>query len=374
MTAVGAGIIPEGGSAPTGPQAAIRLAEMPGPTETLHRRISERGRIPFAEFMEEALYAAGGYYTRPESPVGRQGDYVTGPSFSALFGRATERLLGRLDAALGRPATLLEAGYGGGEHLRAVLAAGARRRLLAWDRAARPVPDGVDRLDRLEGVPNGAIDGLVFSYELFDALPVHRLIARASGRLGELWVGHDPDGGFAWVEGELSRSALANLLPESATLETGQIADLSADWAPLYQRLASRLGRGLLVTCDYGFETRRLLDPRIRRRGTLACYRRQRVHRNPFVDVGRQDLTAHVDFGALRRAGEAVGLETVAFTRQALWLTACGIFDDLAEADPATRDEARMLLDGGGMGEEIRVLVQARGVDASALLDLSMIG
>ncbi len=348
---------------------------MPGPAAALHQRIAERGAIPFAEFMEEALYGDGGYYARTESPVGRGGDFVTGPSFSALFGRATERLLRRLDGELDRPAEMLEAGYGGGEHLRAVLAAAATpRRVRAWDRVPRPVPEGVEGLDRLERVAAGEVAGLVFSYELFDALPLHRLIGRAAGSPGELWVGHGPDGGFAWVEGELSRSDLADLLPETPALESGQIADLSPDWAPLYQRLAARLGRGLMVTCDYGFETCRLLDPRIRRRGTLACYRRQRVHRNPFVDVGEQDLTAHIDFDVLRRAGEAVGLETVAFTRQALWLTACGIFDGLAEADPATRQEARMLLDGAGMGEEIRVLVQARDVDASALLDLSMIG
>ena len=325
--------------------------------------------------MEEALYGEGGYYAAGDSPVGRGGDYVTGPSFSTLFGRATERLLRRLDAQLGATAEMLEAGYGGGEHLRAVLTASAApRRLRAWDRVERPVPEGVERLDRLERVARGEVEGLVFSYELFDALPFHRLIGRAAGPPGELWVGHGPDGGFAWVEGELSRSSLADLLPEGRALETGQIADLSPDWGPLYQRLAARLGRGLMVTCDYGFETRRLLDPRIRRRGTLACYRRRRVHRNPFVDVGEQDLTAHVDFDALRRAGEAAGLETVAFTRQALWLVACGIFDDLAEADPQRREEARMLLDGAGMGEEIRVLVQAREVDPSALLDLAMIG
>ena len=348
---------------------------MPGPAEILERRIRQRGPIPFAEFMEEALYGDGGYYARPAPPVGRDGDYVTGPSFSALFGRATERLLRRLDGELGRPAEMLEAGYGGGEHLRAVLAAAdTPRRLLAWDRVPRPTPDGVERLRRLEAVAPGQIRGLVFSYELFDALPFHRLIGRSSGKPGELLVGEGPEGGFRWVEGELSRAGLADLLPAEPALETGQIADLSPDWAPLYQRLAARLGRGLMVTCDYGFETRRLLDPRIRRRGTLACYRRQRVHRNPFVDVGRQDLTAHVDFDVLRRAGEEAGLETVAFTRQALWLTACGIFDDLAEADPARREEARMLLDGAGMGEEIRVLVQARGVDAAPLLDLSMLG
>lgn len=347
---------------------------MGDPGAELRQRIERQGPISFAEFMEEALYGAGGYYAAAAPPVGRAGDYITGPSFSALFGRATERLLRRLDEALGRPAAMLEAGYGGGEHLRAVVAASAtRRRLLAWDRVRRPAPEGVERLDRLEEVAPAGIDGLIFTYELFDALPFHRLIGRPPGPPRELLVGCDPDGGFIWVEGELSRSGLADLLPAEPALETSQIADLSPDWTPLYQRLAARLGRGLLVTCDYGFETRRLLDPRIRRRGTLACYRRQRVHRNPFVDVGRQDLTAHVDFGALRRAGEAAGLETVAFTRQALWLTACGIFDDLAEADPATRDEARMLLDGAGMGEEIRVLVQSRDVDAAAVIDLSLI-
>ena len=346
---------------------------MPAPAETLRRRIEARGPIPFAEFMEEALYGEGGYYAGAESPVGREGDFVTAPSFSTLFGRATERLLRRLDDAIGRRAEMLEAGYGGGEHLQAVLvAAEGTRRLLAWDRVGRPVPAGVERLDRLEAAER--IDGLVFSYELFDALPFHRLIGRAGSPPGELRVGPGPDGGFTWVEGALSRRGLADLLPAEPALETGQIADLSPEWAPLYQRLAARLGRGLLVTCDYGFETGRLLDARIRRRGTLACYRRHRVHRNPFVDVGRQDLTAHVDFGALRRAGEAAGLTTVAFTRQALWLTACGIFDDLAEASPETRQEARMLLDGAGMGEEIRVLVQARDLDASSVLDLSMIG
>ncbi len=347
---------------------------MLSPAERLRSRIRERGPIPFAEFMEEALYGEGGYYAGDAPPAGRGGDFVTAPSFSPLFGRATERLLRRLDAALGGPAEMLEAGYGGGEHLRAVLTAAAGpRRLRAWDRVARPVPEGVERLDGLEGIEAGEIGGLVFSYELFDALPFHRLIGRAAGPPGELWVGHDADGAFTWVEGELSQAGLADLLPTSGALAPGQIADLSPDWEPLYGRLAARLGRGLMVTCDYGFEIHRLLDPRIRRRGTLACYRRQRVHRNPFVDVGEQDITAHVDFDVLRRAGEAAGLTTVAFTRQALWLTACGIFDDLAEADPATREEARMLLDGAGMGEEIRVLVQARDLDPAALLDLSML-
>ena len=343
------------------------------PADRLRARIRKQGPIPFAAFMEEALYGvggAGGYYRREDLPIGEAGDYVTGSSFSPLFGRATARLLRRLDQALGRPADLFEAGYGTGIHLEHAISGDGERRVLAWDRIARTVPAGVQRFERLEEV--GRIEGLIFSYELFDALPVHRLLGREGGA-GELWVDLDADGGFTWKEGGLSDPALPDLLG-GAVLKPGQIADLAPGWVPLYAELARRLARGLLVTCDYGFERERLLDVRIRQHGTLACYTRQRVHRNPFVLVGEQDLTAHVDFTALRQAGEAAGLTTVALTRQALWLTACGLFDDLQAAGPEARQEAMALLDGEGMGEEIRVLVQARDVEAGEVLDLRMLG
>jgi SAM-dependent MidA family methyltransferase len=345
---------------------------MPTPADPLRERIRAAGPIPFAAFMEEALYGEAGYYNRPDPPIGEAGDFVTGASLSPLFGRATARLLRRLDRALGRPADLFEAGYGTGAHLGNVVAAlsGEARRVLAWDRVARPAPPGVEVTERLDEV--GPVDGLIFSYELFDALPVHRLVGREDG-VGELWVDLDSEGGFTWKEAELSDPALPNLLAGSR-LEPGQIADLAPGWVPLYREIAERLGRGLLVTCDYGFERERLLDVRIRRHGTLACFSRQRVHRNPFVLIGEQDLTAHVDFTALIRAGEEAGLTTVALTRQALWLTACGLFDDLQDATPEARQEAMALLDGEGMGEDIRVLVQAKGIDPGEVLDLRMLG
>ncbi len=322
------------------------------------------GPITFAEFMDEALYGDGGYYARSSLPIGESGDFVTGSSLSPLFGRATARLLEALDTVIGRPAGLLEAGYGSGAHLRAVRDALddlPGRRLAGWDRVGRELPAGVTRLEELDGAE---IDGVVFSYELFDALPVHRLVGRG-GELSELHVGVDSAGELAWVEGPLTDAALAGL--PRAPLAEGQVVDLSPEWQPLYGRLARVLGRGLLVTCDYGFETERLYDPRVRMHGTLACYRRQRVHRDPLIEVGEQDLTAHVDFSALIEAGERAGLDTLAFTRQAPWLAACGLLDGLEDAAGSERIEALQLMQLDGMGEEIRVLVQARDVDFATL-------
>src|SRR5262249_26215601 len=145
--------------------------------------------------------------------------------------------------------------------------------------------------------------------------------------------GLDRAGAFAWLPGGLSRSDLLSGVGLAGDeLVPGQIADLAPAAATLYRELARRLGRGLLVTCDYGFERAQLLDRRVRRQGTLAAHRRHRVHRDALRAAGRQDLTAHVDFTALRRAGESEGLRTVAFTRLARWLLACGIFAELRMA------------------------------------------
>lgn len=346
-----------------------------GVAERLRRRIARDGPLPFSAFMDEALYGEGGYYRSPVTAIGPAGDFVTGSSISPLFAGATRELLQRLDIRLSAIATLLEVGYGTGQHLRhlaSMLDPGEQRTVLACDRIGEELAAGVAQRTTLEAVESGSIDGLIFSYELFDALPVHRLLRTRTG-YAELSVGVGANGEFEWVTAPLSEPRLPELLGDEE-LEVGQIADLSTQWRPLYRTMAERLGRGLIVTCDYGFERRQLLDVRVRRHGTLACYRHHRVHRDALSDVGNQDLTAHVDFTALREEGEAAGLKTLILTRQANWLMALGVFDALQGADVRLRQEARLLFDPAGMGHEIRVLIQARGIGFEGLFDAELIG
>jgi len=351
-----------------------RLLAMAAETAIAQRLAAEiraSGPIPFARFMEEALYAADGYYASPSDRIGRRGDFVTGSSLSPLFSRCTTRLLERLDGALGSKAAMLEVGIGSGAHVTEVAQRSEGRELIGVDRMPDAVGlEGFERLASVSTVADRSVTGLVFSYELFDAYPVHRLVQRETG-IGELLVDFTDSDGFAWVESEPSDPALSGLIGRE--LEPGQVADLSPAWRTGYAELAAKLDRGLIVTCDYGFERDQLFDSRIRKHGTLACYREHRVHRDPFVAIGKQDLTAHVDFSTLREVGEAAGLETIAFTRQARWLTACGLFEELERADQRTRLDAMHLLDGAGMGDEIRVLVQSRGISPTGVLDVTLL-
>jgi SAM-dependent MidA family methyltransferase len=157
-------------------------------------------------------------------------------------------------------------------------------------------------------------------------------------------------------------------------LRVGQFADVTEGWGNAYREICDRVGRGLVVTFDYGFPSKQLFDPRIRMYGTAAAYRGHEVHRDLFADPGRQDLTAHVNFDDLERAGAETGFSTLVFTRQARFLLSIGITDHplfapLEERDLVTalktqvaRENARRLVLPDGIGDEIRVLVQGKGV------------
>jgi SAM-dependent MidA family methyltransferase len=98
------------------------------------------------------------------------------------------------------------------------------------------------------------------------------------------------------------------------------------DWL---NSVANKLQRGFLLTIDYGYPAQRYYQP-ARHQGTLQCYYRHRHHDDPYLYVGHQDITAHVDFTALERQGELCGLRQVGFTQQGLFLMALGLGDRIA--------------------------------------------
>ncbi|MBA2519921.1 MAG: SAM-dependent methyltransferase [Chloroflexia bacterium] len=358
------------------------------------------GRITFARFMALALYhPEHGYYLAPERRPGRGGDFLTAPETHPFFGITIARQIAELWDRLGQPAEFTIREYGAGvgglaydilaglAEAAPALAGTVRYRLIEPNpyrraeamAAMREV--GLDQRVTIETVdPNGVaepITGVIIANEVADAFPVHRLVWGDDPRPGlrERYVTWR-DGAFAEEEGELSPEARASdpdgMLQAAgvtlATLATGDTIEVSPAAAAWFTAAGRGLGRGYLIAIDYGYEAAELYQGH-RLAGTLRAYSQHTVSDDPFRHLGRQDLTAHVNFTALRRAGEAAGLTTAGFTTQGAFLSSLGLGDLLvrqqtepgvtAQAYLDTRAAVLHLIDPGGMGR-FGVLVMAR--------------
>jgi SAM-dependent MidA family methyltransferase len=216
--------------------------------------------------------------------------------------------------------------------------------------------------------PAATIDGFILANEVLDALPTHRVIGRPDG-LREVLVGSD-GAGFVDVEADPTTPALrARLDAEGVTLADGQRAEICLALGGWIAGVGAGLQRGEVLLIDYGYPAPELYDPVRRRDGTLRAYLRHRVHDDPYLHVGRQDLTAHVDMTAVEEAAAAARLDHLGTTTQAEFLVGLGTESLLQaiQADPATTIEAYLsvrsalmrLLDPSAMGR-FRVMAFGR--------------
>ncbi len=398
-----------------GLEAGFRRSPAPEPHPThgdpalvarIRAEIAADGPITFARFMELALYEPDlGYYRVATQRAGRGGDFLTAPETHPIFGAAIARQLDEIWQRMGRPArfVLREYGAGSGALAVAILDALAGRGLLGrvaaspgLSAAIRYAPIEVnphrraELVQRVKAAGSGTaleleldVDrpevGAVVANEFLDALPVHRVMGRGGGRLAELFVEWD---GSALVErvGEPSTGAFAErFAAEGIVLADGARGEVCLELEGWIGPVATGLAGGAVLVVDYGHLAAELYGP-ARAAGTLLAYSGQQVHDDWAVAVGRQDLTAHVDFSALDRAARAAGLTPLGITTQAEFLVGTGL-DGLLDAirsDPATtmeewlavRSAVARLLDPRAMGG-FRVSLLGRGIaEEPALIGL----
>ena len=340
----------------------------------LSGRILSEGPISFHDFMEAALYdPEEGYYTRGAS-IGEPGDFVTSPFVSPAFSAAIARKFAEDAARLTGGLEFVEVGAGDGRFLEDfALALAAQNpevskhvRLTAVERSRaarevlvkRKIASAPRVLASVDEIAPSSVTGWIFSNELYDALPVARVVGRPGG-LEELRVGIE-GGRFAWTRDPAPEAFVGYLASFGITLEPGQIGEVSLAAAPLHGTLARALERGRLVAFDYGHRASVLYHPLARRQGTLAVHSAGRRGGDPLSRPGEVDLTAHVNWDGLMRAGEQEELTTEGIFRQGRYLAEARILD-LAGSE---REKWRVyrLVDPEGMGDEISVLVQSRGM------------
>ena len=337
------------------------------------------GWISFPRYMALALYAPGlGYYMAGARKLGRDGDFVTAPEISDLFGQALAHQVQQVLAADGDE--ILEVGAGSGALAASLLAELDRLGALpsrylilelspdlrsrSRDTLAARVPHLLERIAWLNQLPP-AFSGCVIGNEVLDAMPVHVLCREGDGLLeqGVVTAGE----GFGWSARPLP-DTLRSRVDASCFPETGYCSEVQLVAQGFVKSVASALDRGVALFIDYGFPQREYYHPQ-RARGTLMCHYRHHAHDDPFFLPGLQDITSHIDFSAIAAAGGAAGLELLGYANQAQFLINCGI-TDLIGRTPAhdTRaylplaSQVQKLTSPAEMGELFKVIALGKGI------------
>jgi SAM-dependent MidA family methyltransferase len=310
-----------------------------------------------------------GYYA-VRARIGEGGDFVTAPTISPLFARCVARRFAEDSRKMDTPLVFLEAAAGTGVFLRdfraslAEIDPPAARRTSLWalersgrGRAKIEQTGAADRIFAdVSEIPPSTLTGWIFSNELYDALPVHRV---RMGEAGLLELGVTLSGtGFAWTAWPAPAELSEYLAKFGVALAEGQLAEINLAAAPLHRALCRSLRAGRIVSFDYGHRAEILYHPHARPLGTLAVHSGGRRGGDPLENPGLVDLTAHVNWDDLRAAGEAEGFRSERVCRLSEFLAGAGLFED------AARDKisALRLFDPEGIGDVLSVLIQSIGV------------
>jgi SAM-dependent MidA family methyltransferase len=366
-------------------------------SEIIRREAAQRGVLSFARFMELALYCPVlGYYETKKDNPGRHGDFYTSIGVGELFGQLLAFQFAEwLETLNPQPSTLnlVEAGAHDGQLARDILTWLQLNRPELFDlveyRVIEPSPrrqewqkktleqytshvrwftnfHSIAKNNSQSAIRNPQLNGVIFSNELLDAMPVHRFGWDAQNKKWFEW-GVAVDGEkFAWAKiqkpeagsqkPELPAELLA-VLPNGYTIETCPAAE------NCWREAAGILERGKLMTIDYGLTADELILPS-RPRGTLRAYFRHHAGDDLLANVGEQDLTAHVNFSAIQAVGESVGLRTEMFSTQSQFLTRilekASKDNPFGKWTPAQARQFQTLTHPEHLGRAFRVLVQSR--------------
>lgn len=356
--------------------------------QAIKRQLLHDEGLTFAQFMSAALYTPGlGYYANGRLKFGVQGDFVTAPEISPLFGQCVARQVAEVFAHLERP-SLLELGAGSGALAESMLLAltemgqlpeaylilepSAALQQQQRERLTQNLPDDLlARVQWLSSLPQDFV-GVIVGNEVADALPVEVLKFWPKDAEQAFVCWDEAHQQFAWQWRHIVDTDLQVLANRIRTFvgevtEQGYQTEVCRLFRPWMQSLADCLQQGAILLIDYGYVEREYWSSS-RWMGSLRAHYRQRAHNNPFFYPGLQDLTAHVDFTALAYAGHAAGLTVAGYTTQSHFLLSLGItglVDETADVMTSLRlaQQIKTLTMPDEMGENFKVMAFLKNME-----------
>lgn len=349
---------------------------------SLHKQLQENA-MPFVDFMQMALYDPRfGYYTSGLQKFGSQGDFITAPELTPLFGQALASQCQQIFHSLKNP-ILFEFGAGSGrlcvdilqhlEHLQClpdayhILEVSGNLRQRQQSLIEQEIPHLIDRVKWLDRWPENPFNGVIIANEVLDAMPVHRFY-KAGDALYESFVGLNAEGKIAEFINPCATSELTTYLQTNLPdLATPYQSEVNLFIGPWMKQCSEMLIQGAMILIDYGFPRHEYYHPD-RQQGTLMCHYRHQAHSNPLIHIGEQDITAHVDFTHVAEAAHDSGFHVAGYTSQAAFLLSLGLLNLLeAIPDSSSRIKAqqaiKILTQPTEMGELFKVIALTKNRD-----------
>lgn len=361
-------------------------------SEIIRNKIQKEGSISFHDFMEMALYYPElGYYTSVSDKIGENGDYYTSPYLSNIYGNVLAKQLEEMWHLTGKKDfTVVEYGAGTGSLCVDILKQVQRNSEFYKKinyyiiEKSEPMRDKEKRLlgdsnidkniywyNSINEIP--PFTGCVLANEVLDNFSVHKVIMNGN-ELMEVFVDHDN----RFTESlQPASDVLKNYFNQlNVQLPDGFCTEANLEAIDWLKEVAGPLEKGFVLTIDYGFPSSELYQSN-RRLGTIVCYHKHSVNDLPFDNIGKQDITAHVNFSALNLWGKQNGLMNCGFTDQSQFLLGLGLAEYLRKIETAgkTNYAAKEKLSVihnllMSMGKKIKVLIQQKGLQRPALSGL----
>lgn len=345
----------------------------------INERLQKKGSYPFADFMQDALYAPNiGYYSAGSHVFGKEGDFITAPELTPLFGQTIANQCKAILLELDNP-LILEFGAGSGrlcidvlkrlEQLNClpneyhIIELSGHLKTRQQRLIQQEIPSLFPRIKWLSSWPQTPFQGVILANEVLDAMPVHRFLQTEQG-LMESYVSLNAQNQLQETFDLCTNARLIDhvntVLPKNQVPYLSEANLFVDDWL---QHNYDSLLRGVMLLIDYGFPRHEYYHPD-RHQGTLMCHYHHRAHTDPFAYPGEQDITAHVDFTHIAESADKAGFHVAGYTNQAGFLLANGLLE-LAQSEgrEGPQSAIKQLLQPSEMGELFKVIALTKQFD-----------
>lgn len=349
--------------------------------------------MTFEQFMSMALYDPDfGYYNTESMKIGRGGDFYTSSHLHPVFGTIIGRQIREMWNLMGCPDNfrIVEMGAGAGyvckdlldslintdffSSLRYTIIEPSPALRNSQQRLLQEYPDKVEWVTALKDC--GVMSGCIFSNELLDAFPVH--LVRMEETLKEVYLDLNAENGLIERTGALSSDDIAHYFRNfSIELEKGYTTEVNLKIRDWLRDINEVLERGFVFTIDYGYPSWDYYSED-RGRGTILCYHRHQINETPYTNIGEQDITAHVNFSAVKKWGDEIGINTSGYCGQGVFMVSLGIDKDMSKIMESSKDfvfeisKIKKLVLPQGMGESHKVMIQHKGIEIPKLTGFSI--